>query len=490
MRALVPVSRCPGCERFTLLCALCGRLHPLDARACQTKRCAVARTRPIEPHPFHGGVAGGAPLVLASQWGSARPTALEGGGHTPVTTGRFGGMASRYGVLAWWQDEKLWLFGRPRSGKPWPFAPPATFAVPAPLPANGLFPRREGLLLTHGFAHLLHARGVARVPLNLSGRGEPQHLVRRAREELLDAPEAGGAFDFGGVPDAAPTGAGWQPHEVEWLFQAATPTHWLAVGQWHDTLVGVSARGGDALFEASDLALPPGLSPATFRELLVWDDTPAIRTEGTLWRHAKGEWHAEFQVEANGRSLEGAIPDGAALWLWGRTAQGLWARRLEHGGSDGAELSVPMAPNDAVFPFPCVHGTSIAFFRSGTRSVITTLDGARPLDDAREQELPAGAPVVWATGAVFGAAHCLLYATDEGDIVTLWLLAVAPVALAPLSWLRIRPLRDASGRGGTLTLAPCGETFVVNWISAKESRLCAFDLSVPPALSAPATPHA
>ena len=490
VRRAAPLSKCPGCGQFLTGCPLCFRLHRLSARACSTSRCQQAGVVPVEPFAFHAGTAGGAPLVLTRNWHNGAPSLIEPGAKSLSTAGRFGALASRYGLLAWWKDARLNLWPAPRPGEHWPQNDLRSLDFFAPPPADGVWPAHQGLLLAHGHAYALHGAGASRVPLNEGASGAPQPLVLASSDDSMgEATDEFGLIDVADFDSEAPLAGAravenWALSQVEWLGQAASAQWWLGVGHLvsggEERLVGARARGQDALFEGERWALPAAMGATDWREVTVWNDAPVLRARTAIWREKAGAWQLIFALESASesasQSLDGALCDGDKLWVWGRQGEQLWVRQLDESGR-GALISMALARSDAVFPFPVVRDSRITFAVAGALNAIVTLDVAHPLADAQQQVLPAMMPIIWLSAvAAPNGAQWLVYAGDDGDLISFWLMPLAPRALTPLLLDRLRPLRDdpRDGRGAVLGATVSGDALVLCCATAQENWLRAF----------------
>ena len=466
VQARNPPSQCPQCERFTAYCPNCLRALPLGARACPTLRCARAPITPREPFAAHGVRAGGAPVELGAPWLLARPAMLQPGAASPLPDQRCGGLAARYGKIAWWKDAKLHIWPAPTPDAFWPVGAPQTVEAIEPLFRGGIFPHREALLLAHGHSYLLGQNDVARVAL---GQSNAAAQTLSLREVAKETDELAWMNPTDGANETT-----WQPHQVEWLAQNESADFWFALGVWHETLVGARVRGSSALFEGERWILPAPVDLNDWQELLIWCDAPILRCQRTLWREKNNAWEKIFELPDDS-SLDGALADESHLWIWGQLADQLWVERLSADGTS-ARAWLPFAAGDRLSVSPVVWGTRITFFVTGSRHGAMTLDVAKPLDDAQVQVLPAATEVLWAAAARHNpsGAQWLLYALDDGELVKMQMLQQAPAdaATAPLELMRFRAFRDAFGaaKGATLAATLSGDCLVICYIGSKQAE--------------------
>ena len=451
-----PAAQCPKCARFVAVCPNCLRLRPLGARACPTPRCARDHVIPREPFAFHDGRAGGAPVVLRSDWHDGKPVLLEPRAHSPVATQRCGGLAARYGVVVWWKADKLHWWDAPEPDGFWPPGSPRTAEAMAPLFRGGIFPEREALLLSHGCAYLLGCNTVAKIAL-----GQPN-----ATRQTLSLPT--NPADAG---DVAASGAplSWQAHQAHWMAQTATADRWFGLGSVGETLVGATALGSSPLFEGENWKLPPGVDLNDWQELLAWDNAPILRCERAIWREQSGQWSRIFEITES-ESLDGALVCEPYLWVWGQQKGRLWVERLEadatRDGASHSRPSMPFAPGDRLMSVPTAWQNRITFWVAGSANGAATLDVSRPLDEVAFQQLPAASEVLWTASAAHGANQWLLYALDDGELVRFFGLQQNPTASQPVQLMQFRPFRDDynAAKGATLAATLSGDCLVVSYI--------------------------
>ena len=478
-----PAPQCPQCARFLAYCPDCLRLRPLGARDCPTPRCARANVMPQEPFAFHDGRAGGAPVALQTPWHYAKPTPLEPKAQSPSAQQRCGGLASRYGKVAWWKEEKLHLWDAPKPDGFWPTGNPQTVAAIAPLSrSGGIFPEREALLLKHGFAYLLGQNATARIAIGGAGASKATLSLRDAESDTTG--DTGGVAASGAEiewtiagDDSPPTGAAsWQPHEVSWIAQNATDDRWFALGSigsgLDETLVGATVLGSDPLFEGGRWQLPPGVDLKDWQELLAWDGAPLLRCERAIWREQKGQWSKIFELAPDEFSLDGALVCEPYLWIWGQEKGRLWVERLDAGQtrdpSSRSRPSLPFAPGDRLMSVPTASGSRITFWLDGAQHGAATLDMERPLDEVGFQQLPGATEVLWAASATHDQSQWLLYALDDGELVRFFLVQQSPAETQPLQLMQFRPFRDGydATKGATLAATISGDCLVVSYIGS------------------------
>ena len=455
-----PAAQCPKCARFLAYCPRCLRSRPLGARACPTPRCARDGVLPREPFAVHDGRAGGAPVALQADWHNAKPARLEPMAHSPAATQRCGGLASRYGVVAWWKEDKLHLWDAPKPDGFWPIGNPRSVEAIEPLFRGGIFPEREALLLSHGCAYLLGQNVVAKIALGQPGATRQTLSLRANAEDAGAVAASGAALD-------------WQAHQVEWMAQIATADRWFGLGSVGETLVGATVRGSSPLFEGEKWELPPGVDLNDWQELLAWDNAPVLRCERALWREREGVWDKFFELANNEISIEGALVCEPHLWIWGQEKGRLWAERMDADATRNPNArsrpSMPFAAGDRLMSVPTAWGNLVTFFVSGSQNGAATLDVSRPLDEVAFQQLPAATEVLWTASAAHERNQWLLYALDDGELVRLFLMQQTPSASQPIQLAQFRPFRDdySASSGATLAATISGDCLIISYIGSK-----------------------
>ncbi len=470
-----PAPQCPKCARFLAYCPNCLRLRPLGARACPTPRCAREGVLPREPFSFHDGRAGGAPVELQTLWNNAKPQLLEPKAQSLSAEHRCGGLASRYGKVVWWKENKLHVWAAPTPDNAWPPGSPQTVEAIAPLFRGGIFPEREALLLAHGSAYLLGQNAVAKVALGQDNATRQTLSMGQSASESGDV--AASASDaellWATGDDGSPLGLklSWQAHEVEWMAQNATADRWFALGSIGEMLVGATVLGSNPLFEGERWLLPAGVDLQDWQELLAWDGAPLLRCQRVIWRQQNGKWSKVFEL-IDGESLDGALVCEPYLWIWGQEKGRLWVERLGAGetrdASSRSRPSMPFAPGDRLMSVPTAAGTRITFFVTGSRNGVVTLDVSRPLDELHFQQLPAANEVLWSASAANAGSRWLLYGADDGELVRFFLMQQTPIETPPLQLMQFRPFRDAhdKARGATLAATISGDALVISYIGS------------------------
>ena len=474
VQAGATASQCPKCARFLSYCPSCLRLRPLGARACPTPRCARDGVMPREPFAFHDGRAGGAPFSLQNGWHGAKPIRLEPMAQSLSVDHRCGGLASRYGKIVWWKEEKLHIWAAPAPGEFWPVGTPQTVEAIAPLSGGGVFPQREALVLAHGCAYLLGQNEAAKVALG------QEHATKQTLSLRSDAGESGDVAASAGLGwnasnDAATANgnAAWQPHQADWMAQAATADRWFALGCAGEILVGATTLGSSPLFEGERWELPPSVDLKDWQELLAWDNAPILRCERAIWRERDGVWDKVFELASDETSLDGALVCEPYLWIWGQQKGRLWVERLDAGATRDsnacARPSMPFAPGDRLMSVPTAWGNRITFFVAGSSNGAATLDISRPLDEVGFQQLPAATEVLWTATAAHAPDQWLIYALDDGELVKFFGLQQSPLQTQPLQLMQFRPFRDGYEkiRGATLAATISGDCLVISYIGSK-----------------------